>query len=43
MPIQLADRMSSGAARAMLDIIFVLGGIAFFAISVAYTILCNNL
>lgn len=27
----------------MLDVIFVLGGLAFFAISVGYTVLCDRL
>ena len=27
----------------MLDVVFVLGGLAFFAISIGYTILCDRL
>jgi hypothetical protein len=36
------DRTQPGA-HAMLDVIFIIGGLAFFAISVGYTIICERL
>jgi hypothetical protein len=36
------DQVSTGSMK-MLDAIFIVGGLAFFAISVGYTLLCERL
>jgi hypothetical protein len=38
-----APPKSSRGAREMLDIVFIAGGLAFFAMSIGYTLICERL